>query len=161
MRNLNKILILFLILISSDLYSQNEKLNILDTKMKIDSFLEIRSKDSLNLMEGIEGVAESYEKLTLFNQLTNDIYRIFIRDSKQNSYVEFTFYYKNNDLILAKVWKELKKDRLAIDFFEQDSYYYNENCIETSNDKIETKELLETGMSYLKKDYNFKGNKAE
>jgi len=161
MKHFNKILILFLILISSDLYSQNEKVTILDTKMKIDSFLESRSENSLNLFEGIEGVGQSYEKTTLFNNLTNDIYRIFIKDYNQNSYLEFTFYYHNNDLILAKVWKELKKDGLAIDFFEQNSYYFKQICIGTSNDKVEMKKLFETGMRYLKKDYNFKANKEE
>lgn len=154
----NKILILILFLNSSNLYSQNGKSTVLDTKMKIDSFIENRTEKSVNLIKRIEFIEDSYEKTTLFNNLSNDIYKIFINDYKQNSYIEYTFYYHNNNLILATVWKELKKDGLAINYFKQNSYYFNQLCIDTSNDKIETKELYETGMSYLKKDYYFKTN---
>lgn len=163
-----KIFILFLILLSSNLYSQNDVLISLNTKDKIDSFLEKRPKKSIDIIEGIESQvwendndSGGYEKLTLYNKSSFELYRIFFVSDESDLKIEYKFYYYENSLILAKVWKEFRKKSLVIDFIKQNSYYFNKNCIETSNDNINTKELYEIGMSHLKKHYELKINKEQ
>jgi hypothetical protein len=154
-----KRIVLILILVSNLALSQNLPNDLLNTKFKIDKYLhKIETDKTLNLNELIYecGSCSEYELSRLYDQSSYKLYRILSKTYTSDSKIEYYFYYFNDELIYAKVWKEFLKNGESIDYFKQISYYFDKRNFYNSIEKTNPNELYKIAMNYLKKHYESK-----